>query len=118
MDKKPKKYVNLGQVILKKKDNPDEPDRYYLKLQQQAKKDGTVIGDQVFPITLANGQVLNSGDILSLFSIKEKMNQLVKDGKIDAEKAEFLSSFLRYDVVMVRDADESQSAPASDEIDF
>lgn len=111
-----KKYMNLGQVVLKKKTNPDEPDRFYIRLQQQAKKDGTVIGEKIFPITLANGEVLNSGDILSMFSIREKMEKLVKENKMDAEKADYLSGFLRYDVVAVRD-DESEKGK-SDDIDF
>lgn len=104
-----KKYTNIGTMMAKKADanNPDAPKGYYLKLEQQTKKDGTAYGDQIFPITLANGKVLNSGDILNLYSKKDKFSKAVEEGKMDQEKADFLSSFLLFDIVLTESADET-----------
>ena len=104
-----KKYTNLGTMMAKKADanNPDAPKGYYLNLEQSLKQDGTPYGDQVFPITLANGKVINSGDVLNLYSKKDKFNKAVEEGKMDQEKADFLSSFLLFDIVLTESADES-----------
>lgn len=112
-EKTKKKYTNLGVMCLAKKKDPtnkDEPKIYYLKLEQQTTKDGKPYGEQVFPITLANGKQLNSGDILSLYSKKEKFAKMVEDGKMEQDKANFLSSFLLFDIVLTEEVNEG-SAP-------
>ena len=110
MTTKPKKkYLNLGTMtVAKPKDanDPDEAKRFYIKLEQQKSKDGKPYGDQLFPIVLANGMVLNDGDILSMYSKKEKFKKMVEEGKIDQEKADFLSSFLLFDICAVVSEDE------------
>jgi hypothetical protein len=109
MNKPKKKYTNLGIMMVAKKRDPNnenEPKRFYIKLEQQKTKDGKPYGEQVFPITLANGMVLKDGDFLSMFSKKEKLQELVEDGKLDQERADYLSSFLLFDIVAVEEVDE------------
>lgn len=103
-EKAKKKYLNLGvMTVAKPKDanDPDEAKRFYIKLEQQKGKDGKPYGEELFPIVLANGTILNDGDILSMYSKKEKFKKLVEDGKMDQEKADFLSSFLLFDICAV-----------------
>jgi hypothetical protein len=115
-----KKYTNIGTVIKAKEKNNDGSDRFYLKLEQQKGKDGKPYGEQVFPITLANGVVLKDGDSLSLFSKKAKLQSLVDAGKMEQDKADFLSSFLRFEVCVVETVNEGDGAPPvnPDEIPF
>lgn len=117
MSKPKKKFLNLGvMTVAKPKDanNPDEQKRFYIKLEQQKGKDGKIYGDQIFPITLANGTVLNDGDILSMFSKKEKFKKMVEDGKLDQDKADFLSSFLLFDICAVVSEDQDQETDSDD----
>jgi hypothetical protein len=114
-----KKYLNLGTMTAAKPktNDPDEPKRYYIRLEQQKdKKTGKPFGDQIFPITLANGVVLNDGDMLAMFSKKEKFKKQVEDGKMDQEKADFLSSFLLFDIVAVKE--ESNEGGNDEEIEY
>jgi len=119
MSQPKKKYLNLGTMTVAKPKNPNdenEPKRFYIKLEQQKGKDGKPYGDQLFPITLANGVVLNDGDILSMFSKKEKFKKMVEDGKLDQAKADFLSGFLLFDICAVKE--ESSEDDGSDEVPF
>ena len=104
-----KKFSNIGTMMVAKKrdpSNPDEAKRYYIKLEQQKSKDGAPYGEQLFPITLANGKKLNDGDILSLFSKKEKFQKAVEDNKMSQEKADELSAFLLFDIVVTETVQE------------
>lgn len=110
MNKAKKKYMTLGVLTVAKPrdgEGPESPKRLYIKLEQQVGKDGKPYGDQLFPITLANGVVLNSGDILSMFSKKDKFKRMVEEGKMDQEKADFLSGFLLFDICAVQDEESS-----------
>lgn len=101
MNKPKKKYYNLGVMkVAKKKDpsNESEPKRFYIQLEQQKSKDGKIYGDQIFPITLANGVVLNDGDSLSMFAKKPKLQKLVEEGKMEQDTADFLSSFILFEI--------------------
>lgn len=111
-----KKYTNLGTVMKAKKNQESDPDRFYIRLEQQKDKDKKPVGEQIFPITLANGKVIHDGQTLAMFSKREKFDKLVKDDKMTREKADQLSSFLRYDVVLVEDVNEGggESDPSSD----
>ncbi len=105
------KFINIGTVKVSKKKNPDDENelpRFYLQLQQQKLKDGKPYGEQVFPITLANGKVLNDGDILAMFAKRPKLQQAVEDGKMDQDTADFLSSFLKYDVCVVESSENQE----------
>lgn len=114
-----KKFLNLGTMMQAKKktSDPDEPKKFYLKLEQQKKKDGTLIGEQLFPITLANGVKLNDGDIISLQSKREKLQKMVDDDRMTQEKADQLASFLIFDMVAVVDESEEKKKDG-DNIDF
>lgn len=116
------KFTNIGTVMVAKKKDPnneDEAPRYYIKLQQNKQKDGTPYGDLVFPITLANGKVLKDGDMLSLFSKKEKFNAAVEAGTMSQEKADELSAFIKFDVCVGEDTEEkSDSKPNKSGVDF
>lgn len=118
MSQNKRKFFNIGTMTLAKKKDPndqDEPKRFYIKLEQQKGKDGKPYGDQVFPIKLANGVVLNDGDMLAMFSKKEKFKKMVEDGKLDQDKADFLSGFLLFDICA---SAESESKSDDDEIPF
>jgi hypothetical protein len=107
-----KKYLNLGVMTVAKAKNPDDKDeakRFYIKLEQQMSKDGKPYGEQIFPITLANGTVLQSGDMLSMFSKKEKFKKMVEEGRMDQEKADFLSGFLLFDICAVVSQDDDSN---------
>ncbi len=98
---KKSKFINIGTMMLaKKKDanDEDEPNKYYIKLEQKEDKEGNIIGEKVFPITLANGRVLESGDILAMFSKKSQFKWLVENDKMTQEKADELSKFLIFDI--------------------
>jgi hypothetical protein len=118
-----KKYTNLGVMCASKKKNPDdenEKKRFYLKLEQNKGKDNKPYGESIFPIKLANGKVIKDGDMLSLFSKKEKFEKLVEEGKMDQAKADFLASFLLFDIVLVEDVNEGDepSFDSKEEIPF
>lgn len=120
-EKSKKKYTNLGTVMVAKKypdEAPDAPPRFYLKLEQSKDKNGNPLGDQVFPIKLANGAILESGDTLQMYCKRTKFKKAVADGKMSEEKAEELGSFLRYDVVLAEDADAVKGPKGSDDINF
>lgn len=117
-----KKYTNIGTVKQARKKDPNdenEAPRFYLELQQTKDKEGKAIGEQIFPIKLANGVVLEDGQILSLYSIPEKLKRKVQNGDMSQAKADDLS-FLRFDVVLVEDADtgSKKSGKGSDDINF
>jgi hypothetical protein len=115
-----KVYTNLGTMMVAKKKDPTdekEPKRFYIKLEQQKTKDGKPYGEQVFPITLANGRVLNDGDILSMYSKKEKFQEAVEANKMDQDKANFLSSFMLFDIVATETVNEGEEK-SKDQIDF
>lgn len=122
MSEKTKKYTNIGTVMVAKKKNANDPTeklRFYLKLEQQRNKDKTPYGDQIFPITLANGKVLNDGDILAMFSKKEKLDYQLEQKKITQEKYEQLVSFLKYDVCLVEDLiNSNENDSGSEKINF
>jgi hypothetical protein len=108
--KNKKKYLNIGTVM---KSIPDEdadenaPDRFYLKLGQNRNEDGEPFsGDELFPITLANGMVIEDGECLTMFSKKEQFARKVKDGDMDKKQASYLSGFLKYDVCLAVDPEE------------
>lgn len=118
-----KKYTTLGTMCASKKKNPDdenEKKRFYLKLEQNKGKDQKPYGESIYPIKLANGKVVNDGDILALFSKKEKFQKLVDEGKMDQAKADMLSSFLLFDIVLVEDVNEGDgpSFDSKEEIPF
>ncbi len=91
------KYFNIGTILRGKKENPQDADWFYIKLKQDTDSNGKPYGDQVFPITLANGIVLNVGDSLSLFSIPEKFKAKVEAGEMTQEKADELD-YLKFEV--------------------
>jgi hypothetical protein len=116
-----KKYTNLGTMTAAKKKDPtdeSEPKRFYIKLEQQKGKDGKPYGEQVFPITLANGKVLKDGDMLSMFSKKENFKRAVEAGKMDQEKAEFLSSFLLFDICVVEEVNDGEEPSKGGSVNF
>lgn len=114
-----KVYTSLGTVMKAKKKNEGDADRFYLKLEQKKDKDGKPVGASIFPIKLANGVVLNDGQIVSMFSKKEKFQKSVNEGKMDQAKADELSAFLKYDVVMVEEVNEgSGSSDDGSDINF
>ena len=108
-----KVYTSLGTVMKAKKKNDGEADRFYLKLEQQKDKDGKPFGETIFPIKLANGRVLTDGQIVSMYSKKEKFQKSVDAGKMEQSKADELSAFLKYDVVLVEDV--NQGSGSSDD---
>lgn len=111
------KFTTIGAMLVNKKkdpNNPDEPKKFHIKLQQQKGKDGKPYGEQVFPITLANGKVLNDGDALVMFSKKEKFQELVRTGKMDQQKADDLSAFLLFDVCVVESVNEGNDNDPSE----
>ena len=110
MTKAKKVYTSLGTVMKAKKSNEGDADRFYLKLEQQKDKDGKPFGETIFPIKLANGRVLQDGQIVSMFSKKEKFQKSVNEGKMDQKKADELSAFLKYDVVLVEDVNEGSGS--------
>jgi hypothetical protein len=118
-----KKYTTIGTMCASKKKNPDdesEKKRFYLKMEQSKDKNGKVYNDKIFPIKLANGKTISDGDMLALFSKKEKFQKLVEEGKMDQAKADMLSSFLLFDIVLVEDVNEGDepSFDSKEEIPF
>ena len=108
-----KKYTNMGTMMVSKKkdeNDPNEPKRYYIRLEQQKGKDKKPFGEVIFPITLANGVVLNDGDILSMFAKRPKFQKMVDEGKMTQEKADELSAFLAFDIVLTEDPDAPKSS--------
>lgn len=115
------KFTNIGTMnVNKKKDpnNPDEPKKFHIRLQQNKGKDGKAYGEQVFPITLANGKVLNDGDSLIMFAKKEKFQELVQSGKMTQQKADELSAFLLFDICVVEDVNEGSGKDDSSDVPF
>ena len=91
--------IPLGRVLQSKAGN------FRIELGQPRDKSGKLIGKNaksVFPITLADGTVLNEGDILNLKSPQAAIDGLVKNGYIDAETAEVrkaaIPTFVKYNV--------------------
>lgn len=113
-----KVYTSLGTVMKAKKKNDNESDRFYLKLEQQKDKDGKPFGETIFPIKLANGRVIPDGQIVSMYSKKEKFQKSVDAGKMDQAKADELSAFLKYDVVLVEEVNEGGSSDDGCDINF
>lgn len=117
-----RKFSNIGTMLMSKKKNPEDKNEkrsFYIKLEQNKKKDGTPYGEQLFPITLANGKKILDGESLSLFSKREKFQELVDEGKMTQEKADELSAFLLFDVCVSEPVDEGGGpASGSDEIPF
>jgi hypothetical protein len=123
MEEVKRKYLNIGTVKRKKKEQEDEPDRFYLELNQARDKDGKPLNgsDELFPITLANGMKLEAGDILTMFSKKLSFQRKVSEGAMEQEKADYLSSFMKYDVcVPIKDGTEApkKKSKKTSEIDF
>ena len=118
MNKPKKVYTSLGTVMKAKKNNEGDADRFYLKLEQQKDKDGKPYGASIFPIKLANGVLLKDGQIVSMFSKKEKFQKSVSEGKMDQAKADELSSFLKYDVVLVEEVNEGGGSDDGGDINF
>lgn len=123
--KKKYNYTQFGTVQVSKKFNPDdenEPLRYCIKLgPNRDKKSGRVYGENVFPITLANGKVLEEGDYLTLFSIPEALKEKLKDGKIDQETYDFLTSYLKFDIKIkepVSSGKKGSNDSGSDDVNF
>lgn len=120
MSQNKKKYTTLGTMMVAKKRDPNdenEAKRFYVKLEQQTKKDGTPYGDVVFPLTTASGKKIQSGDIISMQNKKEKFARSVEAGTMTQEKADQLSSFLLFDLVLVED-DNGSGDTDSDDIKF
>ena len=114
MSEQNKKYTTLGTMMVAKNGKTR-----YIKLEQQTKKDGTPYGSTVFPITLADGRVLKSGDALFLQSKKDKFQRNVEAGKMTQAKADELSSFMIADLVLVEDVGSSKpDGNDSDDINF
>jgi len=91
--------VNLGQV------RKSQAGNNYIKLGQPRDADGKLIGKntvQLFPITLADGTVLNEGDVLFLKSPQAELDELVLAGYVKADVAEArkakIPDFIRYNV--------------------
>lgn len=110
------KFTNIGtlQSAKKKTNDPKEKTKFYIKLQQNRSKDGKPYGEQIFPITLANGKVLNDGDILTLFSKKEKFDYQLEQGQITQQKYDQLTGFLFYDVCVGEKEGEQGSPDSAD----
>lgn len=111
------KYTNIGVVMTAKKDKPDDPTRFYIKLEQRKDKDKKPYGDVIFPITLANGKVLNDGDILAMFSKADQFQNLVDKGSMTQAKADELKGFLRYDVCISEKLNEDGTPAKKDKDD-
>lgn len=80
---------------------------FYLKLGQLKDKNGNLVGKNtknIFPITLADGSVLNEGDVLFLNDPKTEIDRLEVNGIISSEVAEkrrsSLRDFVKYNVVL------------------
>lgn len=91
--------IQLGRVLQSKAGN------FRIELGQPRDKEGNLIGKNavsIFPITLANGEVLNEGDILTLKSPQASLDSLVRSGILKAEVAEqrkaAIPTFIKYNV--------------------
>lgn len=80
---------------------------FYLKLGQLRKKDGSLVGknaSEVFPITLANGEVLNEGDVLFLNDPRTEVDQLeaknIISSEIAQQRRDNIKDFVKYNVVL------------------
>lgn len=113
MNKAKKIYTSLGTMMKAKAKNPNdekEPARFYIKLEQKKDKNKKTYGEQIFPITLANGKQLNDGDILAMFSKKESFQRAVDANQMTQAKADELSSFLKFDIVFVESVDDGNGS--------
>lgn len=108
------KFKNIGTMMKAKPktSDPDEPKRFYIKLENQKNKDGKVYGENIFPLTLKDG------DILSMFPKKPKFQNLVKEGKMSQDKADELSDFLIFDICVVTPDDGSSSNNSGEGVPF
>ena len=77
----------------------------YIKLGQDRDKEGRLIGKsavELFPITLADGTVLNEGDAIFLKDPRVELDELALKGFIAADVAEArrakIPEFVRYKV--------------------
>lgn len=114
------KYLSIG-TVMKRKADPAKPDEkgFYLRLEQPKDRNtGKIFGEQLFPITLANGIVLKDGDILSMYSKKESLQRLVDNKKMDQAKADELAEFLLFDVSVVVKNDDLEPTFDKTEIKF
>lgn len=112
------KFYNLGTMMKQKPKDPNdenEPKKFYIKLEQQKSKDGKPYGDQIFPITLANGKVIKDGTFVAMKPKKEKLLKSLKEEKITEEKYKELVSFLLFDLVVVDDGSMPTAEPKNDE---
>jgi hypothetical protein len=95
------KYKNfsIGAIKMRKQEDPSGPKEYYFQFQQrQNRKTGELVGPKVFPITLADGTIINDGDFANLFDTQVELQKLVNQGKLDAKKKSDMS-FLKYNMV-------------------
>lgn len=95
----------IGKVLKSKAGNN------YIRLGQDRDKAGKLIGKnstELFPITLADGTVLNEGDSLFLKSPIQELEDLVLRGVITEEVAETrkaaIPEFVKYKVQIARAA--------------
>lgn len=72
------KYVNVGIMCLRKKENEDDPNEYYIKLEKDIKI--TIDGD-----TVTGGYINVTDPLLKYDRMVTKAERDLDDGKIDEE---------------------------------
>lgn len=95
------KYKNfpIGAIKMRKQEDPSEPKEYYFQFQQRKNnKTGELVGPKVFPITLADGTIINDGDFANLYDTQAELQKLVTQGKMDAMTKSKMS-FLKFNLV-------------------
>jgi len=90
---------SLGQVLNSK------AGKFYIKLGQKRDAEGNLFGKEavaLFPITLANGTVLNEGDALFLKDPRVTLNELAEkqiiDSNVAIERIAKIPDFVKYDI--------------------
>jgi len=91
--------MKIGQVLNSKSGS------FYIRLGQDRNKEGQLFGKnavEVFPITLADGTVINDGDALFLKDPRVKLNELAERNIIESsvalERISNIPEFVKYDV--------------------
>jgi hypothetical protein len=96
-EKKTYTKFKLGTLQQSKFNFPDGSPKFGVHLGGQKDKEGNTVGENIFPITLANGLVITEGQYLEAASCKALYSYLVRTGKMTQEKMDQLS-FNKFDL--------------------
>ncbi len=98
------KWLNNVARLIKKKDGG-----YFLVFGRRTDKDGTPVGEDIFPLTI------NEGDIFQAKVKKDDLQRLVDDGRMDQETADDIARRVKFEFSIAPKKDEDQEEADEDE---